>query len=69
MFTQYIFPITLDITLSIALLLYYSNPLFAVSFTACLVAYAIFTTKYSNYRQTLIKRFRKSEKHIDFVTS
>ena len=60
MFTQYIFPITLDVTLSISLLMYYSNPLFALSFTGCLAAYSIFTVKYSDYRHTLIKKFRKS---------
>ena len=63
------FPITLDVTLSISLLLYYSNPLFAISFMSCFAAYAIFTVKYSNYRHHLIRKFRATEKHIDFVTS
>lgn len=69
LFTQYFIPITLDITLSIALLLYYSNPLFALSFAGCFAAYAVFTVRYSNYRQKLIRQFREAEKHIDFVTS
>ena len=69
MFTQYFFPISLDVGLSISLLLYYSNPLFALSFTGCFVAYAVFTVRYSNYRHNIIRKFRRSEKHIDFVTS
>lgn len=69
MFTQYFFPIALDVVLSISLLLYYSNPLFALSFMGCFAAYAVFTVKYSNYRHHFIRKFRSSEKHIDFVTS
>jgi ABC-type transport system involved in Fe-S cluster assembly fused permease/ATPase subunit len=46
-FTQYFFPMILDISLSVGLLLYYSNPLFALSFLTCYSAYSYFTIKYS----------------------
>ena len=68
-FTQYFFPIFLDIVGSIAMLLYYSSPLFALSFVACYSMYAVFTVRYSDYRRKYIKEFRETEKHIDFVTS
>lgn len=68
-FTQYFLPILLDVTLSITLLLYYSNPLFALSFTACIAAYGLFTVRYSEFRIKTIREFRNTEKRIDFVTS
>lgn len=59
-FTQYFFPIMLDVGISISLLLYYSNPLFALSFLACYSAYAVFTIKYSDRRKKAIRQFRES---------
>lgn len=50
-FTQYFFPIFLDVTLSITLLLYNSNSLFAFTFLACYSAYVVFTIKYSERRR------------------
>jgi len=54
-FTQYFLPILLDVSLSITLLLYYSNPLFALSFTTCIAAYGIFTVRYSEFRIKTIR--------------
>jgi ABC-type transport system involved in Fe-S cluster assembly fused permease/ATPase subunit len=68
-FTQYFFPVILDVTLSITLMLYYSSPLFALSFLACYSAYAVFTIRYSDRRKKGIRELREVEKRIDFVTS
>ena len=51
------------------MLLYYSSPMFALSFVACFSLYSVFTIKYSEYRRKFIKEARQREKHIDFVTS
>jgi len=45
----------LDVSLSITLLLYYSNPLFPLSFTTCIAAYGIFTVRYSEIRIKTIR--------------
>jgi hypothetical protein len=57
-FTQYFFPIFLDVTGSMLLLLHYSSPLFACSFIGCYALYAVFTIKYSDYRRRFIRDFR-----------
>ena len=51
-------PIALDISLSTAMLYYYSGSPFVISFLTCYGLYTAFTLKYSDYRHTIIKQFR-----------